>query len=492
MSFEQDDPRPTGAGASALLTTYRTKTWRGGVVVACLSVMAAISLRLAIEPLAKLYYLPMIGAVMATALLAQRSSVLLTIALAITGIELTIHRTGLVDTLSNALLFTIIALMVAEACFRLRSALDAAQALAVSLEQRKTLLKTILASMPVVTLDAEGCIQRITDSAARLLDVRSSDAVGRPFDALVAGFDAEEAQAPQREEASPPLWRLLRPGGGSTLLTIEAHRLADDAAPEQMVLTLTDQSQAEAVRRHERDLNDRLSSVWRLNSMGEMAATLAHEMNQPLSAAAVYLHAGQADLARIGPAAEPTVRTLDLAKAQLLRAGDIIRRMREMISNGSRAFTEERASVMIRDLDPVFALIGQDTGVVIRVEAESADDQVLADRIQLQQALANLVRNAVDAVVDRSDGRVTVTGRALGADGYEIAVRDNGRGIPADQMDRIFHPMISTKTGGMGLGLSVTRSIVESHGSALTVSRPQGGGACFTFRLSRPTEPEIA
>ena len=105
--------------------------------------------------------------------------------------------------------------------------------------------------------------------------MRSSDAVGRPFDALVAGFDAEEAQAPQREEASPPLWRLLRPGGGSTLLTIEAHRLADDAAPERMVLTLTDQSQAEAVRRHERDLNDRLSSVWRLNSMGEMAATLA-------------------------------------------------------------------------------------------------------------------------------------------------------------------------------------------------------------------------
>ena len=105
--------------------------------------------------------------------------------------------------------------------------------------------------------------------------------------------------------------------------------------------------------------------------------------------------------------------------------------------------------------------------------------------------LTNLIRNAVDAVIDRDDGQVTVTGRALGAEGYEISVRDNGPGIAEAQMDHIFHPMISTKTGGMGLGLSVTRSIVESHGSALAVSRPQGGGACFTFRLSRPTESEI-
>ena len=115
---------------------------------------------------------------------------------------------------------------------------------------------------------------------------------------------------------------------------------------------------------------------------------------------------------------------------------------------------------------------------------------MLADRIQLQQALANLIRNAVDAVMDRDDGLVTVIGRTLGSEGYEISVRDNGPGIAEDQMHRIFDPMISTKTGGMGLGLSVTRSIVESHGSALVVSRPQDGGACFTFRLSRPTESE--
>ena len=122
---------------------------------------------------------------------------------------------------------------------------------------------------------------------------------------------------------------------------------------------------------------------------------------------------------------------------------------------------------------------------------EETDDRVLVDRIQIQQALANLVRNAVDAVIGREGGRVTLTGRSHGSDGYEIAVSDNGDGIPAEQMDDIFHPMTTTKPGGMGLGLSVTRSIVESHGAALVVSRNPQGGATFSFCLPRLTEPDL-
>ncbi|WP_248118623.1 MULTISPECIES: two-component system sensor histidine kinase NtrB [unclassified Brevundimonas] len=478
------------AGARGFLNLRLANTWPGGALIACTSVLAAMGLRLALEPVAKFYYLPMVPAVMITALLAPRSSVFLSIILSIVGIELTVRRGGVVDTMANGGLFALVGLAVAEACSRLRASRDAAETLARNLAHRKTLLTTILASMSVVTLDDGGRIRRITRSAAALLGLEPQQAIGRRFDDLAPGFDATPAEGSARGDEASRLWLIERPGQEPVRLTINAHKLADDAAPERIVLTLTDQSQAEATRRQERELNDRLSSVWRLNSMGEMAATLAHELNQPLSAAAVYLHAGRTDLSRIGPAAEPTVDTLDLAKAQLLRAGDIIRRMREMISNGSRAFSEERAAQIIRDLEPVIALIGQDTGVAIRIETDGADDQVLADRIQLQQALANLIRNAVDAVMDRDDGLVTVIGRTLGSEGYEISVRDNGPGIAEDQMHRIFDPMISTKTGGMGLGLSVTRSIVESHGSALVVSRPQDGGACFTFRLSRPTESE--
>ncbi|GAW41481.1 Sensor protein FixL [Brevundimonas sp. SH203] len=492
MSPDPDDPHAVIAGATGPFDLHRARTWQGGALVACLAVLAGMGLRLALEPFAKFYYLPMVSAVMVTALMAPRSSVILSIVLSVAGIEWTVRRGGMADTLANASLFTLVALAVAEACNRLRAARDAARTLARNLEQRKTLLTTILSSMPVVTLDEQGRMQRITRSAAALFDLQASEAVGRRFDALVPGFETTATDGSVRGEEPPKLWSVQRQDADPVLLTIEAHRLADDAAPERFVLTLTDQSQAEAARRQERELNDRLSSVWRLNSMGEMAATLAHEMNQPLSAAAVYLHAGQADLARLGPTAEPAVQTLDLAKAQLLRAGDIIRRMREMIANGSRAFAEERISRMVRDLEPVIALIGQNAGVVVRIEIDDADDRVLADRIQFQQALTNLIRNAVDAVAGRDDGRVVVTGRSLGTEGYEISVQDNGPGIPDGRIERIFDPMTSTKSGGMGLGLSVTRSIVESHGSALVVGRPPDGGACFTFRLSRSMEAEAA
>ncbi|WP_404416740.1 sensor histidine kinase [Brevundimonas vesicularis] len=334
----------------------------------------------------------------------------------------------------------------------------------------------------------------MTPAAADLLRVDRRTAIHQPFWSLLPGFD-ETALSKARQGGE-----VLAPSGPWTPgpsdcpgppLTIHANVLPDDILPEHIILTLGDDSEAETVRRRERDLTDRLSKAWRLNSMGEMAATLAHELNQPLTAAAVYLHTGQAELAALGLAAERPNKTIEQAKTQLVRAGDIIRRMREQVATGSRSFAEERASVMILDLAPVFALIGQDTDTPIDLDMEETDDRVLADRIQIQQALANLVRNAVDAVIGREGARVTVTGRSHGSDGYEIAVSDNGDGIPAEQMDDIFQPMITTKPGGMGLGLSVTRSIVESHGAALVVSRNPQGGATFSFCLPRLTEPDL-
>ena len=255
---------------------------------------------------------------------------------------------------------------------------------------------------------------------------------------------------------------------------------------------LSDQRQSEVARDRVRDIQAQLNQVWRLNSMGQMAATLAHELNQPLTAATVYLHAGQADLARSGPLGDSAGRSLELAKAQLLRAGHIIRRMRDLISSGSRAFAEERVASMIDDLAPVFSLISRDTDVPIRIDIHDQDDAVLADRIQVQQAVTNLVRNGVDAVSDRRDGIISLVGRSLGPEGYEIIVEDNGPGIAETDLDRIFQPLTTTKAGGMGLGLSVTRSIVESHGSQLVVGRSPLGGAAFSFRLSRFTEAEAA
>lgn len=432
---------------------------------------------------------------MATALLAGRLAVALAILLAIGTNLWLVHREDVLDAATNAALFAVIAWVIAEVCRRLIDALEQARALTRDLALREMLLDTIVASTPIVTLDREGRTRRVTPAAANLLRVDRLAAIAQPFGSLLPGFD-ETALSKARQGGE-----VLAPSSGpwtsgpSPLpgppLTLHANVLPDDISPEHIVLTLCDDSEAEAIRRSERDLIARLSKVWRLNSMGEMAATLAHELNQPLTAATVYLHAGQIELAGLGPAVDGPTKTIELAKAQLLLAGDIIRRMREQLATGARSFAEERASLIVLDLAPVVALIGQDTDTPIDLDMEETDDRVLADRIQIQQALANLVRNAVDAVIGREGARVTLTGRSHGSDGYEIAVSDNGDGIPAEQIDDIFHPMTTTKPGGMGLGLSVTRSIVESHGAVLVVSRNSQGGATFSFRLPRLTEPDL-
>ena len=476
--------------------SFRSKTGWSGALIACLSVLVATLIRSALEPIGNFYYLPLVPAVIVTALLARRGAVVLAILLAIGANLWLVPRESTLDAITNAALFAVIAWVIAEVCRRLIDSLEQARALTRDLALREMLLDTIVATTPIVTLDREGRTRRVTPAAADLLGVDREAAMAQPFASLLPGFDdAALAKARQGGEVLSPSsgpWTSGNIETPGSPLTLHANVLPDDIAPEHIVLTLGDQSQAETIRKGERDLNDKLSSVWRLNSMGEMAATLAHELNQPLTAATVYLHAGQAELTRLGTVAEGPARTIDLAKTQLLRAGDIIRRMRELLSTGSRTFTEERASQMIQDLTPVFTLIGRDTDVAIDIDADTEDDHVMADRIQLQQALANLVKNAVDAAMGRKDGRVLITGRSLGPEGYEIAVEDNGRGIPVDKRDSIFHPMTSTKAGGMGLGLSVTRSIVESHDGALTVGASKLGGAAFTFRLPHRSELDAA
>jgi two-component system sensor kinase FixL len=234
-----------------------------------------------------------------------------------------------------------------------------------------------------------------------------------------------------------------------------------------------------------------LNQVWRMNSLGEMAAILSHELNQPLTAAASYLQASQVDLGRAGIMADNASRTVELAKSQVLRAGAIIRRARELLTVETQPLEPERMSSMIDDLGPIIQLLGPASDAGIQISIDNIDDRVMADRIQFQQAIVNLVRNAVEAVADRERREVRLIGRPTSAEFYEIRVEDSGPGLAPDQVERMFEPLMTTKSDGMGLGLSVTRTIVENHGGSLTVGRSEMGGAAFTFSLQRVKEEPI-
>jgi len=466
----------------------------GGLLLAVIAVGVAVAARSLLEGLGRFYYLPMLPAVIVTALLARRTAVALAIILSIALNLALVTRESLGDATTNALLFAAVAWGVAEVCLALRRLKDRADLMAHKLAAQDALLNTVLTTVPVVTLHLDGSVHRMNLAAAQLFGVDADAVQGRAFNSLVPAFDA--AAASHDDQADGVLtsaeghWNGVRADGATFPLNIQSGRVPGPDGPDLIALCLTDLSRWHAADAQARELHTQLNKVWRLNSLGEMAATLAHELNQPLSAAATYLHASQMDMEKAGALGDSALRTTELAKAQLLRAGAIIRRMRELLSLEVRRLDTERASSMIEDLGPVLSMMRSAKGVTIRMDLHAEADTVRAERIQFQQAIVNLVRNAVEAVSDAPEADVVIVGRVLSDTHYAISVEDNGPGIAADQVERMFQPMTSTKSGGMGLGLSVTRTIVESHGGRLVVAKSALGGAAFSFNLIRETVGE--
>lgn len=459
-----------------------------GYPLAIGAVLAALGIRAALDGFGSFYYLPMLPAVMATALLAGRRETAFAIVLSIAANVALVHRDSVTDTIANALLFAVVAWLVSEGFRRLRAWRRRAGELSRRLAQRDHMLQTILASAPIVTLDRKGVVRSLTPSASAMLAAPEDLAIGEPFSLFVEDFDLATFTPAGGNGATPGYWSARRGDGRRLDLNIQLGINDDETDPDHAILSLTDLTEAHAADAHARELHSQLNRVWRLNSLGEMAASLSHELNQPLSAAVTYLHAAQTDMKRAGPVADSAGRTVDLVKAQLLRAGEIIRRMRELLAHESRGLDVESAGSMIADLHGVIGMIGRTGKVTIDLRIDDENDSVWAERIQFQQAMVNLVRNAVEALEGRPDPLVVITGRALSREAYEIRVEDNGAGIATADMETIFRPLMSTKTGGMGLGLSVTRTIIESHGGVLKVEASPMGGAAFSFCLMRERE----
>lgn len=477
-----------------LITAMVDRSYRGwrGYGLAVVSVAACVVLRTALEPFGQFYYLPMVPAAVITALLSRPGPTGLAIALSIAVNVSIVPREGLTDTVVNAVLFLAVSWLLAELCWAQRRVHRRAGALARTLADRNAVLDTVLAAVPVVILDRAGRIRRLTPAAALLFGVTNTEAVGSPFSRLVEDFDLQALVSSPADGATEDAreWRGRRPDGQPLLLTLQAGVTADTAGGEDYAaVSVTDVTQARVATTRALELDAQLNRVWRLNSLGQMAATLAHELNQPLSAAASYMHASRRDIERTGPLGESAGRTLDLAKGEVLRAGGIIRRMRDLLTTGSAALELQRVSSMIEDLRPSLRLLGRDAGIEVRIDIDGRADTVLAERIQFQQAVINLVRNAIEAAACTHDPVVSISGRRTG-DGYEISVEDNGPGIPANDLESVIRPMTTSKANGMGLGLSVTRTIVESHGGSLRLGRSALGGAAFSIRL--PQEERAA
>ena len=348
-------------------------------------------------------------------------------------------------------------------------------------------LNGILTSSPLAIIDRSGAILRISHAACAMFGVGETSPIGRPITDYIPGFSIDAVHNPtgllKDRDTRPPTWTGARRGTESFPLAIEVGALPGEGG--HFVLSLADLEAWSAADTRAAELQAQLAVVSRLDSMGRMAAIIAHELNQPLAAAGIYLHAARKDIALCGTAGQSAERTINLAKHQVLRAGEIIRKMRDLLSHGTLTLEPDRVSTIVVDLLPITDLKVRDGKATIRYDIDMTSDRVLAERIQIQQAVINLINNAVDAVRGRPRRDVVVRGRALSDILFEIAVEDSGPGIDPDRMDDLFRPLTSTKKDGMGLGLSIVRTIVESHGGTLSVRRSDLGGATFCFTLKR-------
>ena len=215
-----------------------------------------------------------------------------------------------------------------------------------------------------------------------------------------------------------------------------------------------------------------------------MGSALAHELNQPLGAIGNYLTGSRRLLAELaGPAAAKIEGALEKAAEQTLRAGNIIRRLRDFVS---RRETERRVESLAKLVEEASALglVGaRERDVALRFELDSRCDRVLADRVQIQQVLVNLLRNGLDAMADTTRRELTVSSRRTEDGMLEISVADSGPGISPVAAARLFEPFFTTKPSGLGVGLSISRGIVEAHGGEMHAENKVGGGAIFRFTL---------
>lgn len=254
------------------------------------------------------------------------------------------------------------------------------------------------------------------------------------------------------------------------------------------VVDLTERRRAEAELRR---TQGELIHVSRVSAMGTMASTLAHELNQPLTAVTSYVRGSRRLLANSAdPNAPQICEALEHAESGALRAGQIVRRLRELVARGNVVVGTEDLQKLIEDASVLAFLDEHLHGISHRIEVDPRARWVEADRIQIQQVLINLIRNAVQAMQTSDRREVIITTRPAG-DLVEISVADTGAGIPESLRGALFSPFHSTKAEGMGIGLSISRTIVEAHHGKIWAEDANGGGAIFRFTLPKADVPDI-
>jgi two-component system sensor kinase FixL len=355
-------------------------------------------------------------------------------------------------------------------------------------------VQSILDTVPdaMIVIDERGTMQSFSAAAERLFGHTAADAIGRNVSILMPEPDHSRHDGYLRRYLTTGERRIIGIGrvvtglrrDGSTFpmeLSVGEMRSGERRYFTGFVRDLTERQE---VQSRLQELQSELVHVSRLTAMGEMASALAHELNQPLAAISNYMKGSRRLLEG---SAEPHMRrvldALDSAAEQALRAGQIIRRLRDYVARGETEKRVVRMSKLVEEASALALVGAREQGIRVRFSIDPMADLVLADRVQVQQVLLNLLRNAMEAMQGAPRRELTISTAADDDEMVQVEVADTGHGIAPGVAEKLFQPFTTTKPTGMGVGLSISKTIVESHGGRMWVEARDGGGTCFRFTL---------
>jgi two-component system sensor kinase FixL len=367
---------------------------------------------------------------------------------------------------------------------------------------REAHLKSILDTVPeaMIVIDERGIMQSFSSAAERLFGYRAAEVIGQNVKILMPSPYRENHDGYMQRYMNTSERRIIGIGrvvvgqrkDGSTFpieLAVGEMKSGDRRFFTGFIRDLTERQQTEA---RLQELQSELVHISRLTAMGEMASTLAHELNQPLSAIANYLRGSRRLLEGTDGEKSAAMReALDKAADQAMRAGQIIRRLRDFVARGEGEQRVESITKLVEEASAL-ALVGvKDRGIRVQFQFNPEIDLVLADRVQVQQVLLNLILNAMDAMETSQTRDLVISISPADGNQVKISVADTGSGIAPEIAEQLFQPFITTKRHGMGIGLSISRAIVEAHNGRIWVEPNPAGGTIFHFTLAVVNEGDV-
>lgn len=369
----------------------------------------------------------------------------------------------------------------------------------------------------VVLIDHRGAISAFNRSAERLFGYSAAELMGRNVSILMPESYRIEHDGYLERYARTGIPHIigvgreveaLRKDGTTFPAFLSVGRVAGSEPPRFVgfIRDVTTERQALAMIEAERDraetrrneeqearrLQDRMTHVSRMATLGEMAAGIAHELNQPLSAIATYARACERFLASPDPDLPETLSALREIGGEALRAGDIIRRLRQLVSAPLAEQTDIDLNELIEDLSVLAQADARVHKAKMVFELAPGLPRMRANRVQIQQLVLSLVRNALEALAESpiTERRVVVRTERAPTGGIELSVCDNGPGVAPGMVERLFIPFSTTKASGTGLGLPISQTIAQAHGGSIGHRALAPNGACFYVRL--PLSKDLA